>query len=190
MNIKRLASTVAVCALILSGCTIITPTKTSPTSSPLGSPAATGQTTDVTVTAPVSGTTEVSTTPEITATEVITLGVDVSATAEITETAEVTPTTDVTATTEETDSTTTEAPADSAEVVATGVTSIVVRVRVLNVRSGPGTGYPVVYRLTYRHTAKVTGASANGAWYQIECKEGIDGQCWTSAGSRYVIARK
>jgi hypothetical protein len=190
MNIKHLAGTLIVGALALSACTIVTPTRPGPTQSPIESPLESPIATEQTPSD--------SNTPEVTATEVITLGVDMAATAEITPTDELTPTAEVGDTTVETDTTgETEAeetpqaaPAQSSEAMETEVTSIVVRVRALNVRSGPSTGFPVVYRMSYRQTATVTGISADEAWYRIECRNSSEGDCWVSAGSRYVIARK
>ncbi|MCX7669234.1 MAG: SH3 domain-containing protein, partial [Anaerolineae bacterium] len=42
----------------------------------------------------------------------------------------------------------------------------------LNIRSGPGTAYPVVGRLQRDDEAKVIGKSEDGKWWQIEVKEG------------------
>ncbi len=184
MNIKRLASMMTACTLILSACSLVTPTRSTPVTSPLETPVTTAQAPGTTDVAPGTTVTDTTTTPEVTATEVITLGVDVSASTEVT------PTTEVTATTEETATTAIEAPAENIGIMGTDVTSVMVRVRTLNVRSGPGTGYPVVYRLTLRRTANVVGISTDNQWYLIECKEGVEGECWISAGARYVTARK
>ena len=106
-------------------------------------------------------------------------------TTEVAPAAEVTPTEAVTPTSAETATT-----SDEIEVAPTTIKTIVVRVRILNVRSGPGTRYAVVGRLTYRKTAQVTGISANGLWYRVLCADGSEGNCWVTASSRYVIARK
>lgn len=184
MNIKRLASMIATCTLILSACTLVKPTMPAvPTTSPLESPVTPEQAPGTTDVAPGTTVTDTNTTPEVTATEVITLGVDVSASTEVTPTEVTTPTTEAEATAVET-------PTEEIGTMGTDVTSVVVRVRTLNVRSGPGTGYPVVYRLTLRRTANVVGISTDNQWYLIECKAGVEGECWISAGARYVTTRK
>jgi uncharacterized protein YgiM (DUF1202 family) len=70
------------------------------------------------------------------------------------------------------------------------VKTIVVRVRTLNVRSGPGTTFPVVGRYAAGRVVKVTGASADGGWYRVICTNGKEGDCWVIANARYVISRK
>jgi hypothetical protein len=43
----------------------------------------------------------------------------------------------------------------------------------MNVRSGPGTGYPVVGAGTAGDTAKVIGRNADSSWLQVESSDGI-----------------
>ncbi len=54
----------------------------------------------------------------------------------------------------------------------------IVRVEALNVRAGPGTGYPIVGRLTAGDSVDIVGRSADGAWWQIRYARGQGG--WVS----------
>ena len=56
----------------------------------------------------------------------------------------------------------------------------------LNIRSGPGTTYPVLGRLASGQTADVTGVSVDGNWWQIKFAGISNGRGWISA--RYVVA--
>ncbi|NIO67633.1 MAG: SH3 domain-containing protein, partial [Anaerolineae bacterium] len=57
----------------------------------------------------------------------------------------------------------------------------------LNIRSGPGTVYPVLGLLRAGQTAEVTGISADAAWWQIKFSGAADGHGWVSA--KYVTAQ-
>ncbi len=57
----------------------------------------------------------------------------------------------------------------------------------LNVRGGPGTGYPVLGILRYGQTANITGVSSDGGWWQIEFSGVADGRGWVA--STYVSAQ-
>jgi len=57
----------------------------------------------------------------------------------------------------------------------------------LNIRSGPGTVYPVLGLLRAEQTAEVTGISADAAWWQIKFSGAADGHGWVSAN--YVTAQ-
>lgn len=48
----------------------------------------------------------------------------------------------------------------------------------LNLRSGPGTAYPIVGELAEGQTATVTGISADGQWWQIDLPQANDQQAW------------
>lgn len=58
--------------------------------------------------------------------------------------------------------------------------------RVVNVRSGPGMGYPVLGQLAPWQVVQVTGVSANGYWYRIVCPFYCAGECWVSSQSWLV----
>ncbi len=55
--------------------------------------------------------------------------------------------------------------------------SLKVGADILNIRSGPGTAYSVVDRLSGGETQKITGKSEDGKWWQIATK---DGNGWVS----------
>jgi hypothetical protein len=55
----------------------------------------------------------------------------------------------------------------------------------LNVRSGPGTNYPVIGRLAQGQTARITGRDSLSAWWQIDYNSQ---QGWVSGGSEYSTA--
>lgn len=57
----------------------------------------------------------------------------------------------------------------------------------LNVRSGPGTGYPVLGLLKAGQTAEITGRSADGRWWQIKFSGVAGERGWLSA--QYVTAQ-
>ncbi len=58
----------------------------------------------------------------------------------------------------------------------------------LNVRTGPGTNYPVVGVLKQGQNANIMGKSPNGNWWKIQCPAGVGSECWTSAGAQYSTA--
>ena len=51
----------------------------------------------------------------------------------------------------------------------------------LNVRTGPGTGYPVLGQLTRNRTVNLTARNSNSSWYQIDFEAGPEGFGWVSA---------
>ena len=51
----------------------------------------------------------------------------------------------------------------------------------LNVRSGPGTAYPVVGRLSRGQRALINGKSVDGSWWRIEFPPGTGAYAWVSA---------
>jgi PKD repeat protein len=57
----------------------------------------------------------------------------------------------------------------------------------LNIRSGPGTAYPVLGVLQAGQMAEVTGVSADAGWWQIKFSGAAEGHGWVSA--RYVTAQ-
>lgn len=57
----------------------------------------------------------------------------------------------------------------------------------LNVRGGPGTGYPVLGLLKAGQTAEITGRSADGRWWQIKFSGVAGERGWLSA--QYVTAQ-
>jgi hypothetical protein len=56
----------------------------------------------------------------------------------------------------------------------------------LNIRSGPGTGYPIVGWLEPDQTVEIIGISPNKSWWQIRFVGTADGRGWVSAS--YIIA--
>jgi hypothetical protein len=58
----------------------------------------------------------------------------------------------------------------------------------LNVRTGPGTNYPVVGALRAGTSALIVGRSPSGFWWKIECPPGAGTECWSSAGAQYSTA--
>ena len=50
----------------------------------------------------------------------------------------------------------------------------------VNIRSGPGTQYPIIGVLGLEQTARVVGVSADGTWWAIDFPSGNDGQGWVS----------
>lgn len=57
----------------------------------------------------------------------------------------------------------------------------------LNVRSGPGTAYPVLGLLRAGQSAEITGLSPDGGWWQIKFTGVADGRGWVAG--RYVNAQ-
>lgn len=68
---------------------------------------------------------------------------------------------------------------------------LTVNVPVLNVRAGPGTGYPVVGQLPRNQQAQIVGqaAGASGPWWQINFSAGDNGLGWVSGNPNFVIAQ-
>ncbi len=63
---------------------------------------------------------------------------------------------------------------------------VVVRVRGLNVRSGPGLAYPILGHLGSGDEAEVVGFHPDSGWLQIVFEEGPGGQGWISGKEAYV----
>ena len=62
---------------------------------------------------------------------------------------------------------------------------------IINVRSGPGTAYPVTGRLDGGATQKIVGKSEDGKWWQIATKEGngwVAGELVTAGGPMQGVA--
>ena len=57
-----------------------------------------------------------------------------------------------------------------------------VREGALNVRSGPGAGYPRLGQLEAGAAVEITGQNAQGSWWQIAYPTASDGRGWVSAG--------
>ncbi len=69
-----------------------------------------------------------------------------------------------------------DAPEETAP--GTGTSVAIVRVDVANVRSGPGTIYPVVGQLQLNQVCPIIGRNADNSWWNVECGTGVGG--WLS----------
>jgi uncharacterized protein YgiM (DUF1202 family) len=69
---------------------------------------------------------------------------------------------------------------------ATETPAITVLVRALNVRSGPGTGYPVIASLRQGDQAPIVGRHSASGWWQVQLKSGATG--WVSGSPALVRA--
>jgi uncharacterized protein YgiM (DUF1202 family) len=58
----------------------------------------------------------------------------------------------------------------------------------LNVRSGPGTGYPVIGRLVEGQTAPITGRNPQGTWWQIVYPSDQGQRGWISGSAQFSTA--
>lgn len=58
----------------------------------------------------------------------------------------------------------------------------------LNVRSGPGTGYPVVGQLAAGQTTEITGVNPEGAWWQVMYPPDSGSLAWVVADPQYATA--
>ncbi len=58
----------------------------------------------------------------------------------------------------------------------------------LNVRSGPGTAYPVVGRLPQGESAEILGRDEGGFWWQIDFPAANEGVGWIAAGNDFSTA--
>jgi hypothetical protein len=62
-----------------------------------------------------------------------------------------------------------------------GVPSAAITARVLNVRRGPGTNYPVIGQLQQDDVVEIVGRNADSSWLQIVYPSGTIGRGWISA---------
>lgn len=58
----------------------------------------------------------------------------------------------------------------------------------LNVRSGPGTGYPVIGRLVEGQTVPITGRNPQGTWWQISYPSDQGQRGWISGSAQFSTA--
>jgi uncharacterized protein YraI len=58
----------------------------------------------------------------------------------------------------------------------------------LNVRSGPGTAYPVIGSLPAGQAARIAGQNPDGTWWQIVYPPDSGGRGWVSSGAQYGTA--
>jgi hypothetical protein len=58
--------------------------------------------------------------------------------------------------------------------------------RVLNIRRGPGTNYPVIGQLQQNDVVEIAGKNADGSWLQIVYPTGTIGRGWVSASYAQV----
>lgn len=181
MKINRIIAVAIIGSVVLSGCTI---SLGRPRVTPTADVSAATQAPDLSVETPEMDTDveeptiEPGAVPEAEATPTeAAVGDEATATAEATAAAEE-PTPTIAA---ETNSELTPLPTD--------IKTVVMRVT-LNLRSGPGLGYKVIGQYRARRTAEVNGVSADGKWYRVLCLNGETGDCWVTADTRYVIARK
>lgn len=181
MKINRIIAVAIIGSVVLSGCTI---SLGRPRVTPTADVSAATQAPDLSVETPemdtaveeptIEPTIEPGAVPEAEATPTeAAVGDEATATAAAEE-----PTPTVAA---ETDSELTPLPTD--------IKTVVMRVT-LNLRSGPGLSYKVIGQYRARRTAEVNGVSADGKWYRVLCLNGETGDCWVTADTRYVIARK
>lgn len=56
----------------------------------------------------------------------------------------------------------------------------------LNVRTGPGTNYPVVGAFSAGQVATIVGKSQDGNWWKVQCPAGVGNECWASARPQYT----
>jgi hypothetical protein len=68
---------------------------------------------------------------------------------------------------------------------------LTVNVPLLNVRSGPGSAYPVIGTLPQNQQAQIVGQAlgAQGPWWQINFSGGDNGRGWVSGDPRFVIVQ-
>lgn len=71
---------------------------------------------------------------------------------------------------------------------ATGSGPVVMALVGLNVRSGPGTAYPVIGRLVEGQTAPITGRNPQGTWWQIVYPSAQGQRGWISGSSQFSTA--
>jgi hypothetical protein len=56
----------------------------------------------------------------------------------------------------------------------------------VNLRSGPGLNYAVEGKVAEGQIARVSGRSADGRWWRVECELDASGFCWVSADPRWT----
>jgi uncharacterized protein YgiM (DUF1202 family) len=56
----------------------------------------------------------------------------------------------------------------------------------VNIRSGPGMGFQVVGQMPRGQVARVTGVSARGDWWRIECAAAAWSECWVTAKAMHT----
>jgi uncharacterized protein YgiM (DUF1202 family) len=56
----------------------------------------------------------------------------------------------------------------------------------VNLRSGPGLNYAVEGKVVEGQIARVSGRSADGQWWRVECEQDASGFCWVSADPRWT----
>jgi cell division septation protein DedD len=137
------------------------------------------QTEIITVEAPAAAA-PLTDTAALTATGATTAAAGVTGTAGITGTAGVTGTNAATQTAAVTGTTAVTAPAGAAPVAAAPAltASLKVETDIINVRSGPGTGFGLVGTANLGERFEIVGRNAEGTWYQICCVNGQQG--WVS----------
>jgi uncharacterized protein YraI len=67
-----------------------------------------------------------------------------------------------------------------------GVPWAAITARVLNVRKGPGTNYPVIGQLQQNDVVEISGKNADSSWLQIVYPTGTIGRGWVSASYAQV----
>jgi hypothetical protein len=67
-----------------------------------------------------------------------------------------------------------------------GVPWAAITARVLNIRRGPGTNYPVINQLQQNDVVEIAGKNADGSWLQIVYPTGTIGRGWISASYAQV----
>ena len=67
---------------------------------------------------------------------------------------------------------------EDAESPGSGTSVVIVRADLANVRSGPGTSYPVTGQLKQNQVCPITGRNSANSWWQIDCASGVSG--WIS----------
>ncbi len=92
-----------------------------------------------------------------------------------------TPTRPIPTRTETPEPTESVSPTQTSMPTSTRVVPYLVALTNLNVRTGPGIGYPAIGVLKRGHKAVVTGKNANSSWWQIEFPPGTEGRGWVSA---------
>lgn len=58
----------------------------------------------------------------------------------------------------------------------------------VNIRSGPGTGFPSIGFVAGGQTARVTGLNTSSGWWRVICLDGSTGSCWVTGSTQYTKA--